>query len=97
MNFWCRILGHTWTQETASSDAHWNTTKKGFVLELKGPAGEVRYYDRCVRCDERREVPRPAAAQREEAALAAARTAAAAAAAGDDDEDEGEAEDESAA
>ena len=101
MNFWCRILGHTWTPDTTASDAHWHTTKKMDVLELLGPEADVLYFDRCIRCDERREVQRPAAAVREDAARASEAASASGEAATEDesteDEDEDEAADESVA
>ena len=98
MNFWCRILGHTWTPDTTASDAHWHTTKKMDVLVLQGPEDPVRYFDRCIRCGERREVPEPAVARREAAERAAAPAQPVESAADDAGEDADDpAEDESAA
>ena len=97
MNFWCGILGHTWQPDTTPSDAHWHTTKKMDVLELQGTEDKVRYFDRCIRCDELREVPRPAAAVREDAARAAEAASASSEAATKDESDEDEDADESAA
>lgn len=62
MNFFCLLFGHTWVPETSSPDPHWHTTKKGDVLAGTEVEGEVRYFDRCRRCGETRDVPRPAAA-----------------------------------
>ncbi len=56
MNFFCRILGHTWSPVTDNPKISWNTNDEGLVLTAR-PAGEVRFYDECLRCRERREVP----------------------------------------
>lgn len=56
MNFFCRIFGHTWSPTTDNPKISWNTNEDGLVLTAR-PAGEVRFYDLCLRCKERREVP----------------------------------------
>lgn len=55
MNFFCRIFGHTWSPTTDNPKISWNTNDDGLVLTAR-PAGEVRFYDLCLRCKERREV-----------------------------------------
>ena len=65
MNLFCAILGHTWVPAVSSPDPHWHTTKKGEILVQEADEGDVRYFDRCQRCGEVRDVPRPRAADRE--------------------------------
>jgi len=55
MNIFCRILGHTWTPFADNPKVSWNTNDDGLVLTAT-PSGEVRFYDVCLRCRERREV-----------------------------------------
>lgn len=64
MNFFCRLLGHTWSPAADNPKISWNTNDEGLVLTARA-AGEVRFYDVCLRCKERREAPvkpRPAKA-----------------------------------
>jgi hypothetical protein len=58
MNFFCRILGHTWVPKAENPKTAWNVDKSGQLLAPR-PAGEVRFYDECARCRERRDVPTP--------------------------------------
>jgi hypothetical protein len=60
MNFFCRLLGHTWVAVADNPKTNWNAHKDGQML-VATPAGEVRFYDECARCKERREVPSPLA------------------------------------
>jgi hypothetical protein len=55
MNFFCRILGHTWSPAADNPRTSWNTNDEGLVLTAR-PSAEVRFYDVCLRCKERREV-----------------------------------------
>lgn len=55
MNFFCRIFGHTWSPTTDNPKISWNTNDDGLVLTAR-PAGEVRFYDVCLRCKDRRDV-----------------------------------------
>ena len=64
MNFFCRILGHTWVPTTDAPDPRWNTTKDGHVLQLTA-TGDVRHYERCQRCSDRRDLTPPVREQRE--------------------------------
>ena len=58
MNIFCRIFGHTWVAVTDTPKISWNADEAGFVLNATA-AGEVRFFDECVRCRERREVVPP--------------------------------------
>jgi hypothetical protein len=62
MNFFCRVLGHTWVPIADNPKTNWNVDKTGQLLEAT-PASSVRFYDQCARCKERREatVTRPRA------------------------------------
>jgi len=56
MNFFCRIFGHTWLAEIETPEVRWNTTKDGHTLVSTVGEESVRHFERCRRCDERREV-----------------------------------------
>jgi len=56
MNFFCRILGHTWTHRTEDPKVSWNTGKD--LVQLHPTAsGEIRLYLQCHRCGERNDNP----------------------------------------
>jgi hypothetical protein len=55
MNLFCRLLGHTWIPVAENPKTNWNTDKDGLTL-VGTPAGEVRFFDECARCRQRREV-----------------------------------------
>jgi hypothetical protein len=52
--FFCKLLGHTWIATTSKPKTSWNVDKTGQML-IATPAEEVRFFQECVRCHERRE------------------------------------------
>jgi hypothetical protein len=56
MNFFCRIFGHTWSPAADNPKISWNTNDDMLVLTARASTEEVRFYDLCLRCRERREV-----------------------------------------
>jgi len=59
MNLFCRLLGHTWIPKTEAPSTRWNTTKDGHTLEASPQESEVRHFQECRRCGERKdEAPR---------------------------------------
>ena len=56
MNFFCRILGHTWTHRTEDPKVSWNTGKDLVQLHPTASA-EIRLYLQCHRCGERKDNP----------------------------------------
>jgi hypothetical protein len=57
--FFCKLFGHTWVTTASNPKTSWNTDKAMQNL-IATPAGEVHFFDECVRCRERREIQRPA-------------------------------------
>jgi len=57
MNFFCRLLGHTWVPKADDPKIAWNTTKKMAELVMTVD-GEPRLYEECARCSEQRDLPR---------------------------------------
>ena len=57
MNFFCRILGHTWVPASETPKIAWNIDKKGQTL-VPTTEGEPVFFRECRRCGTRREVPR---------------------------------------
>jgi hypothetical protein len=55
MNFFCRLFGHTWVHRSDNPKIRWTTAKNLSELDME-VAGEVRFWEECVRCKERREV-----------------------------------------
>jgi hypothetical protein len=53
--FFCLILGHTWIPVSDNPKTNWNVDKTGHLL-LATAASEIRFFDECVRCRERRPV-----------------------------------------
>jgi len=53
MNFFCRLLGHTWVPQSRSPKTSWNVDKHGHQL-FATPVGEVVLWEECVRCHETR-------------------------------------------
>ena len=49
----CLLLGHTWVPVSDNPKTNWNVDKTGQLL-LATPNAEVRFFDECVRCRERR-------------------------------------------
>jgi hypothetical protein len=63
MNFFCRLLGHTWVPKFDSPRTRWNTGES--AQELIGtPGGAPRLYEECARCHQQKEVPTPDPSQR---------------------------------
>jgi hypothetical protein len=58
MNFFCRLLGHTWVPVTDNPKITWSTGEDMLVLHAKATA-PTRFFDECARCRERREVAPP--------------------------------------
>lgn len=57
--FFCKLLGHTWVPATSNPKTSWNVDKDGILL-VGTAAAEVRFFDECVRCHERRPLrPKP--------------------------------------
>lgn len=55
MNFFCTLLGHTWTPGAENPKTAWNNDGDGQLLFAK-PAAEVRFFEECARCRQRRPV-----------------------------------------
>jgi len=60
MNLFCRILGHTWVPRSDNPKIRWTAAENMSEMQMK-MEGEVRLWEACARCGERREIP--AAAQ----------------------------------
>jgi len=56
MNFFCRLFGHTWWPEVDAPEVRWNTTKGMQTLASSFGEPEIRHYEVCKRCGERRDV-----------------------------------------
>jgi hypothetical protein len=52
--FFCKLLGHTWVTVATNPKTNWNADKSMTNL-IATPAEEVRFFNECVRCKERRE------------------------------------------
>jgi len=64
MNFFCRILGHTWVHETEAQKIRWTTNAKTLAELVPTPDGEApAFYRVCARCGERRAWEAPAGAR----------------------------------
>ena len=55
MNFFCLVLGHTWTPASDNPKIAWNNDGKGALLKAT-PSATPRFYEECARCKERRPV-----------------------------------------
>ncbi|MCB9915438.1 MAG: hypothetical protein H6828_09855 [Planctomycetes bacterium] len=53
MSIFCRLYGHTWIHDVESPKIRWNTDKDQVELHAT-VEGEPRFFERCVRCGERR-------------------------------------------
>jgi hypothetical protein len=53
MNIFCRIFGHTWIHDVIDPKIAWNNDK-GLVELHATAAGEPEFFERCVRCQDRR-------------------------------------------
>jgi hypothetical protein len=56
MNFFCRLLGHTWVDRAITPKTTWNVDKSGAQLIAK-MSGVPERFQECARCKERRDVP----------------------------------------
>jgi hypothetical protein len=56
MNFFCRLLGHTWVDRATTPKTAWNVDKAGVLLVAK-MSGRPERYQECLRCKLRRETP----------------------------------------
>lgn len=56
MNFFCRLLGHTWVDRALTPKTRWNVDKAG-VLLVAQMDGRPERFQECARCKERREIP----------------------------------------
>lgn len=54
MNFFCRLLGHTWVMKTEEPKIRWSTEPKSLALLELTADGEPVFYWECARCRERR-------------------------------------------
>lgn len=61
MNFFCRVLGHTWVHHTSNPKIRWTTAENLSEMDMTVD-GEVTFWEECARCKERRESPRKATA-----------------------------------
>ena len=56
MNFFCKLLGHTWVHRTQDPKVSWNTGKS--LSELHQTVdGEFKLFLECQRCGERNDSP----------------------------------------
>jgi len=55
MNLFCRLLGHTWVPRSDNPKIRWTAAENMSEMQMQGP-GEVRFWEECARCKERREV-----------------------------------------
>ena len=51
----CLLLGHTWVPMASNPKTSWNVGKDAQTL-VATPSGEMRFWNQCARCSERREV-----------------------------------------
>ncbi len=56
MNFFCRLLGHTWVPKFDSPKTRWNTGESAAEL-IATPTGKPRLYDECARCRAQQDAP----------------------------------------
>ncbi len=56
MNFFCRLLGHTWVHKSDDPKIAWNTTKSMDELAMTA-SGVPRFYEECARCGAQRDLP----------------------------------------
>ncbi|HEV8114052.1 MAG TPA: hypothetical protein VGR31_14870 [Planctomycetota bacterium] len=55
MNLFCRLFGHTWVHQSENPKIRWTAAENMSEMQMQGP-GEVRFWEECARCKERREV-----------------------------------------
>ena len=53
MNFFCRLLGHTWVPKSEDPKIRWSTSKNLSELD-QSAVGTVRLWEECARCGETR-------------------------------------------
>lgn len=54
MNFFCRLLGHTWVMKTEDQKIRWTTDAKTLSTLDATADGEPVFFWECARCRERR-------------------------------------------
>lgn len=55
MNLFCRLLGHTWVPRSDNPKIRWTAAENMSEMQMK-MEGEVRLWEACARCGERREI-----------------------------------------
>lgn len=56
MNFFCRLLGHTWVMKSEDPKIRWSTEPKSLALLEITADGEPSFYWECARCMARKAV-----------------------------------------
>ncbi len=63
MNLFCRLFGHTWVPQADNPKIRWTAAENMSEMQMVTEA-EVRLWEQCARCKERRDVrPRERARQ----------------------------------
>lgn len=57
MNLFCRLLGHTWVPRSDNPKIRWTAAENMSEMQMKAE-GEVRLWEACARCGEKRELPK---------------------------------------
>lgn len=55
MNFFCRLFGHTWVPRSDNIKIRWTAAENMSEMQMHSE-GEVRLWEQCARCSERREI-----------------------------------------
>jgi hypothetical protein len=55
MNLFCRLLGHTWVPRSDNPKIRWTAAENMSEMQMEA-RGEVRLWEACARCGERREI-----------------------------------------
>lgn len=55
MNLFCRLFGHTWVPRSDNPKIRWTAAENMSEMQMESK-GEVRLWEACARCGERREV-----------------------------------------
>ena len=72
MNLFCRLLGHTWVPRSDNPKLRWTAAENMSEMQMQAD-GEVRLWEACARCGERREIPAPSHSARPTSASSTAR------------------------
>jgi hypothetical protein len=54
MNLFCRLFGHTWVHQTDNPKIRWTAAENMSEMHMQSE-GEVRFWEQCARCKERRD------------------------------------------